>query len=291
MTDRNDKEYDHPDALQELEEFNVYTKLCDLPLDENPKYLDECIVGTCKEGSALFNVFSNKRKVIRNDLVIIFPYQLVSITEVSEDFSMVFLKIPQKLFVDTICAAYRPTLEYFFYMRKNFSAPMCEEECDRFIHFCYMLSFRIDMPRNYFRRESIINLLRVFFWDIYVTYKNSPESVKPIEYTLKEKKMFDFFCLVIKFHTESRDVAFYAQKMGISSKYLTMLLTENTGRSAKDWIVEYTILEIKALLRESNLAIKEIVLRTNFQSNSVMTRFFREHTGMTPTEYRERKFL
>lgn len=291
MIERKDKESEYFDALRELEEFDVHTKLCDLPFDEIPKYIDECIIGICTEGSALFNVFSYKRKVIKNDLVAIFPFQLVSIAEISDDFSMVFLKIPQKLFVDTICAAYRPTLEYFFYMRKNFSVSMCKEECDRFIHFCYMLSFRIDLPRNYFRRESIINLLRVFFWDMYVSYKNGPESVKPIEYTLKEKKMFEFFCLVIKFHTESRDVSFYAKKMCISSKYLTMLLTENTGRSAKDWIVEYTILEIKALLRDSNLAIKEIVLRTNFQSNSVMTRFFREHTGMTPTEYRERIFL
>lgn len=70
-----------------------------------------------------------------------------------------------------------------------------------------------------------------------------------------------------------------------------MLMTENSGRSAKEWIVEYTIIELKALLRDSNLEIKEIALRTNFQSNSVMTRFFREHTGMTPSEYREKFFL
>ena len=60
-----------------------------------------------------------------------------------------------------------------------------------------------------------------------------------------------------------------------------------SGRSAKDWIIEYSILEIKALLKDSNLGIKEVASRTSFQSNSVMTRFFREHTGMTPSEYRE----
>ena len=134
-----------------------------------------------------------------------------------------------------------------------------------------------------------MNLLRVFFWDMYVSYKNSPKSEKPIRYTHKEKKMFDFFCLVIEYHTVSRDVSFYAEKMHISPKYLTMLMTENSGRSAKEWIVEYTILEIKVLLKDSNLEIKEVVSRTNFQSNSVMTRFFREYTGMTPTEYRERE--
>lgn len=271
----------------DLEEFNIYTKVSDLPLTETPAYLEEGINGICTGGSALFNVFYNKRKVTKNDLVTIFPYQLASITEISNDFSIVFFKVPKKLFLDTIRGVYRPTLDYFFYMRKYYSFPMCEEECKRFIHFCHILTFRADIPCNFFRRESIMSLLRVFYWDIYVGYKNNPKATQSIKYTRKEKLVFDFFCLIIEYHSVSRDVAFYAEKMCISPKYLTMLVTDNTGRSAKEWIVEYTIIEIKALLRDSNFEIKEIVSQTNFQSSSTMTRFFREHTGITPSEYRE----
>ncbi|WP_294594008.1 helix-turn-helix domain-containing protein [uncultured Bacteroides sp.] len=271
----------------DLEEFNIYTKVSDLPLTETPAYLEEGINGICTGGSALFNVFYNKRKVTKNDLVTIFPYQLASITEISNDFSIVFFKVPKKLFLDTIRGVYRPTLDYFFYMRKYYSFPMCEEECKRFIHFCHILTFRADIPCNFFRRESIMSLLRVFYWDIYVGYKNNPKATQSIKYTRKEKLVFDFFCLIIEYHSVSRDVAFYAEKMCISPKYLTMLVTDNTGRSAKEWIVEYTIIEIKALLRDSNFEIKEIVSQTNFQSSSTMTRFFREHTGITPSEYRK----
>lgn len=136
-----------------------------------------------------------------------------------------------------------------------------------------------------------MQLLRVFYWDIYVAYKRNPKAAELVKYTRKEKLLFDFFCLVIEFHTVSRDVAFYAQKMCVSAKHLTMVITDMSGRSAKDWIIEYSILEIKALLRDSDLEIKEVASRTNFQSNSVMTRFFREHTGMTPSEYRERIYV
>lgn len=48
----------------ELEAFNVYRNLSELPLEETPKYLDECIVGTCTCGSAIFNVFTNNHKDI-----------------------------------------------------------------------------------------------------------------------------------------------------------------------------------------------------------------------------------
>mgnify|MGYP000479584115 CR=1 FL=1 len=37
-----------------------------------------------------------------------------------------------------------------------------------------------------------------------------------------------------------------------------------SGRSAKDWIIDYSLLEIKALLRDSDLEIKEVASRTNF---------------------------
>ena len=255
---KQDKVFDN---ILETEEFNVYTKIDDLPLDENPMYLEEGINGICTGGSALFNVFGNKRRIVSNDLVVIFPFQLASVTEISSDFSMTFLKVPKSLFME------------------------------RFIHFCNILIFRINLPRNLFRRESIMQLLRVFYWDIYVAYKRNPKAAELVKYTRKEKLLFDFFCLVIEFHTVSRDVAFYAKKMCVSAKHLTMVITDMSGRSAKDWIIDYSLLEIKALLRDSDLEIKEVASRTNFQSNSVMTRFFREHTGMTPSEYRERIYV
>ena len=43
----------------DLEEFNIYAKVIDLPLDGIPTYLEEGINGVCTGGSALFNVFSN----------------------------------------------------------------------------------------------------------------------------------------------------------------------------------------------------------------------------------------
>lgn len=285
---KQDKVFDN---ILETEEFNVYTKIDDLPLDENPMYLEEGINGICTGGSALFNVFGNKRRIVSNDLVVIFPFQLASVTEISSDFSMTFLKVPKSLFMDTISGICIPTLDFFFYMKKNFSTPLYDEECQRFIHFCNILIFRINLPRNLFRRESIMQLLRVFYWDIYVAYKRNPKAAELVKYTRKEKLLFDFFCLVIEFHTVSRDVAFYAKKMCVSAKHLTMVITDMSGRSAKDWIIDYSLLEIKALLRDSDLEIKEVASRTNFQSNSVMTRFFREHTGMTPSEYRERIYV
>ena len=66
-----------------------------------------------------------------------------------------------------------------------------------------------------------------------------------------------------------------------------MEAARQAGSNGKDWILEYIILEIKALLRDSSLNIQEIVVKTNFANQSSLGRFFRKHTGMSPSEYRK----
>ena len=51
-------------------------------------------------------------------------------------------------------------------------------------------------------------------------------------------------------------------------------------------LADHFVLEIKTLLRNANLGIKEVVRQTGFSNQSSLSRFFRRHTGMSPTEYR-----
>ena len=84
-----------------------------------------------------------------------------------------------------------------------------------------------------------------------------------------------------------KDVAYFAQKLGISPKRLTNLIRSISGQSAREWIVYYTILEIKSLLRESSLDIKSIAARVNFPDQTTLSRYFRHYTGVTPSQYRK----
>ncbi|MFQ9503842.1 MAG: helix-turn-helix domain-containing protein [Alistipes indistinctus] len=51
-------------------------------------------------------------------------------------------------------------------------------------------------------------------------------------------------------------------------------------------IADYTIIGIKALLRNADITIKDVVRQSGFSSQSSFSRFFRKHTGMSPLEYR-----
>ena len=81
-------------------------------------------------------------------------------------------------------------------------------------------------------------------------------------------------------------MAFYADQLCLSPKYLSRLIKEVSGKSAPEWIDAYVMLEAKHLLKYTDISIKEIVFKLNFSNQTVFYKYFKAHTGMTPTEYR-----
>ena len=88
------------------------------------------------------------------------------------------------------------------------------------------------------------------------------------------------------YHTSERNMAFYADKLCLTPKYLSKLVKSVSGRSAPDWIDAFVILEAKNMLKYSDLSIKEIVCKLNFPNQSVFYKFFKSHAGKTPSQYR-----
>lgn len=95
-----------------------------------------------------------------------------------------------------------------------------------------------------------------------------------------------FMKLVTENYSRERQMAFYADKLCLSPKYLSKLVKEVSGRHAPEWIDEYVILEAKHLLKYSDMPVKEVVYRLNFPNQTVFYKYFKAHTGLTPTEYR-----
>jgi len=112
----------------------------------------------------------------------------------------------------------------------------------------------------------------------------------PADIGRRKKKVFNtFLSLVSEYHIQERELNFYAAKMSISRKYLGKVVKEASGRKASDWINDLVIMEAKSMLKYSDKPIKEIVYRLNFGSQSIFYKYFKAHTGMTPSKYRSLK--
>lgn len=97
----------------------------------------------------------------------------------------------------------------------------------------------------------------------------------------------DFMRLVHFNYMNHRTLAFYAEKLFISPKYLTVLVKEATGRSATEWIDEFVIIEAKNLLRFSGKNIQQVAYALNFPNQSSFGKYFKRLTGISPMAYQK----
>lgn len=273
-------------------EFGIHTELSEFPVSGCPAYMTGAVGGVCVSGSATLTVFNVKFRIRPDMIIILLPWQLVSIHEVSGDFRVSFFRMSEEMFTDSLSSLWRQTTEFFFYMSKHIAFEPLEGTVRRFANYCDLLQHRTVTVPEICRRESVMQLLRVFFWDCYTSYITSPDPHnKKFHYTLKEELAYRFLHMVLADHSPDKDVAYYAGKLGVSAKYLTTVVRSLSGHSARDWIVRYMLLEIKSLLRESSMDLKTIAARTRFPDQSAMSRFFRHYTGTTPSVYRKKIFL
>ena len=93
--------------------------------------------------------------------------------------------------------------------------------------------------------------------------------------------------LLHEHYKTERSVEFYANKMNLTPKHLSRVVRNHSGKSVHQWIDEYVVLEIKNLLKYSDMSIQQISYELNFPNPSFMGQYFKRITGKTPGEYRK----
>ena len=82
-------------------------------------------------------------------------------------------------------------------------------------------------------------------------------------------------------------VEYLASQLHLSTRYLSDLLKQETGKTALEHIHIFLIDEAKNLLRSTNHTIAETAYDLGFENPPYFSRLFKKETGMTPKEFRE----
>jgi AraC-like DNA-binding protein len=84
-------------------------------------------------------------------------------------------------------------------------------------------------------------------------------------------------------------IHFLAEKVNLSSGYLSDLLKKESGRSGKEYINHFLVERAKTLLLGSDLTVNEIAYDLGYNYPHYFSRLFKSKTGMSPNEYRKRE--
>lgn len=82
-----------------------------------------------------------------------------------------------------------------------------------------------------------------------------------------------------------KSIAYYANILHVSPVYLSECVKKIIGKTAKQIIDEYLIIEAKSVLKHSDKSITQIAMDLEFDDKSNFSKYFKKHTGFSPTEY------
>lgn len=237
-------------------EFCMQSDASTLPITDCPSYTPICTIGICIQGNAKIRMDSQEYTIHPHDVFVFMPGLLVSVIETSTNFTTNYFTLSNTFFYDVIKTIRSFSPQFFSYMKSRFLYPLPEQEMQYFMNYYALLKSRSKLPKS-FSREAIIALLRIIFLDLYNDFENYINHRNNTSTTRKEDLTHRFYTLMMDNYREHKEVIFYADKLHVSSKYLSEVVKETSGKSPKDWIIDYSLLEIKELLKNSSLNIQE----------------------------------
>ncbi len=143
-----------------------------------------------------------------------------------------------------------------------------------------------DNDSDLFTRNIARNLIAsVFYHFISINRRQHAAVSKPA--SRRMAYVYDFIQLVHTHYRRERTIKFYADKLFISPKYLSLIIKEGTGSTAAKWIDRCVIMEAKNLLRFSNMNVQQVAYELNFSNQSSFGKYFKHLVGMSPSQFQK----
>lgn len=250
---------------------------------KNPLMFNGFIFGVCIKGHFKFRINHRTHEVSENSIFTILPEQIFKVTENSDDLMI------ETLFLSTDYTLRFPLPKNFDLIKKIDQHPSQEitrETLHDILEIHSLITKHHNNENNPYRDLMTNGFIFALLTEIAYLYESSPIEL-PQSRSRQEVLTDMFFKILAEHYTTERSVAFYAEKLCLTPKYLSMAIKKITGHSIIDWINEAVIIEAKRLLKTTDFTALQISEELNFPNPSFFGRFFKQYAGMTPLEYRE----
>lgn len=252
----------------------------------SPQRIEHLLILFCIKGEADILLNVNQHHFLPQMPWIILPDNIISVEKKSEDFQVRYC-YARKNYFDEVTLRVSPL---FFEFVQSTPPDYRDARAIHFIHTFFRMIMRIQRETNHcFREEIFKNCLQNYLYELYDKTHQFYASQQQRTYHQPEVLFKQFMNLIKEHYKTHHDVQFYADKMCITTRYLTQITNKITNLSPKKVVCEYVILEIRQRLKNSTLSIQEIANDLNFNDQFTMGRMFKQYTKMTPTEYRKGK--
>jgi len=247
--------------------------------------LDYGMIMICRSGSASLRVNFAVYDLHEGAVITLFPNDVVSAEAVSADFSVEFLRYNAALLREASLQ-----IEHTVYSQLREDRCRGDSQVVKKIINTMFSLLKIYFVQSECRclEQLVLLQLKAFFLGFYDYMQRFPNEKPEEAVSRRTRELFNkFMDLLENRYRESRDVAFFASLLHITPKYLNTIVQRITTYSAKTVIDHYAVLQLKLTLKSSAMTVKEVAWQHHFSDVSFFCRYFKQHTGMTPQQFRK----
>jgi len=256
-----------------------------LELSEYPYRSDGYIIGICTRGTAEVEVNLQIYEARPDAMLLATPFHVLRIYNSSDDFLCRFVVFSRAFLTENnVNSRFLESFSFF----KNTSTPVIylgHESAKVLMDIYSLIQQKLQREEHPYRAEISRSILTTLLYEVAALYEQQHVIIKSKQTRKQELNML-FQNLVFRHYKEHRNVQFYADALYVSPKHLTETIKEVTGKTAGEWIDDAVILEVKVLLRNHEISIAEVAENIHFPDQSSFGKYFKKHTGFSPTEYR-----
>lgn len=263
--------------------FDIDERYEDLfDLESMPRMIDVAGLCICFEGTAEIIVNAQRYCLQKGDMCVILPKSILKLAGKSDDFRGYTIAVTQKFFNQINIPS---STSIYLYVKENPCISLNQEQQARLLKFCNDLEAHDTLENHLFRQEISALQAMVVVYEIIAIYK-SKQPLMHQPYTRKNKLFLEFQQLITTHYSKHKTIDFYADKLCVSTRYLSSVAKEISGLTASDCITRVVLLNAKILLSDTEKTIQQISDSLNFPNPSFFSKYFKRNTGKTPREYR-----
>ena len=145
---------------------------------------------------------------------------------------------------------------------------------------------RLKQTEHRFRHDALMNAVECMIIDFFDFHAQLYPADK---ITFQQHQLMEEFMAMLERgdFRQNRDIGYYADKLCVTSKYLSEVCKKVSGLPAAFWITRYTSLDLSRMLRDRSLSFTDISDMFGFSSLSHFSRYVQTNLGAKPSDFRE----